>query len=168
MNMAFSKCLCDQYNHWLRFVSPHKIWGKNYITTKQTKKQNCVKGHLAHTGICFVIFSSTLILLDTDKLHSKTDPTFKTKMYCHSHLLRELTPPRVVHQQVSTISAHHFTNLQNMIPNRCTTKVHMKICVWIFYTHQAVLLNKWLLMWAEKQASCYCCKWNQFCSFAQL
>lgn len=97
--------------------------------TKQTKKQNCVRGHLAHTGICFVIFSSTLILLDTDKLHSKTDPTFKTKMYCHSHLLRELTPPRVVHLQVSTIFAHHFTNLQNMIPNRCTTKVHMKICV---------------------------------------
>lgn len=132
------------------------------LLNNQTNKKT--RGHLAHTGICFVIFSSTLILLDTDKLRSKTDPTFKTKMYCHSHLLRELTPPRVVHLQVSTISAHHFTNLQNMIPNRCTTKVHMKICVRIFYTHQAVLLNKWLLMWAEKQASYYCWNWNQFCT----
>ena len=154
----------DDLFHHLKFEEK-----TTYITTKQTKKQNHDRGHLANNGIYFRIFSCTLILLNTVKLQYKTDPTLKAKMYCHSHLydhaesLRELNSHSGSHTG-STISAYDFTNLQNMIPNRCTTKVHMKICVTIFYTHQAVLLNKRLLMWAEKQASCYCWKWNQFCT----
>lgn len=38
------------------------------------------------------------------------------------------------------------TDLQNMIPDRGTTKVDMKVSVRILHTHQTVLLNQWLLM----------------------